>query len=329
MNSIQQAISNVLPRHKRAAKDWLSFNAVCCHHNGETKDAKSRGGMLFTPEGGASYHCFNCGYSTGWRPGLHFGYKMRTLMGWMGMDEGQTQRLVFDAMRDLDQTVIQQEQARSEIKFNPRELPAGTTIREWLNGGLEDQDLNDCKAYIESRGFALDDYHWHWSNEDGYRRRVIIPFTWRGQTVGYTARSIDTNSKMKYINSVDSDFVFNMDAQQWEKKFALVVEGPLDAIALGGVAVMTNEVNDRKAEIIDGLAREIIVIPDRDKSGKKLVDAALEYGWSVAFPEWEPDIKDCADSMRKYGKLYTLRTILATKQDSKLKIQLMRKTHGI
>jgi len=98
---------------------------------------------------------------------------------------------------------------------------------------------------------------------------------------------------------------------------------------VNGLSVLTNEIRDRKAELIDSLGREIIVVPDRDKSGRKLVDAALEYGWSVAFPEWESDIKDCADSMRKYGKLYTIRTILATKQDSKLKIQLMRKKYGI
>jgi hypothetical protein len=329
MNGIQTAISNVLPRHKRAAKGWLSFNAVCCTHNGETPDTRNRGGMLFTAEGGASYHCFNCGFKTTWRPGLHFGYKMRRLMGWMGMDEGTVQRIVLDAMRELDTEIVQQEQARSEIKFDPRELPAGTTIREWLDGGLDDPDLMDAVEYIKSRGFSIDDHPWHWSHEDGFRRRIILPFTWRGNTVGYTARSIDSNSKMKYINSVDSDYVFNMDAQRRDSKFALAMEGPLDAIAVGGVAVLTNEVSERKAEMIDTLGREIIVVPDRDKSGKKLVDAALEYGWSVAFPEWESGIKDCADSMRRYGKLYTLRTILSTKQDSKLKIQLMRREYGV
>lgn len=329
MNSIQQAISNVLPKYKRAAKGWLSFNAVCCTHNGETSDTRNRGGMLFTAEGGASYHCFNCGFKTTWRPGLHFGYKMRKLMSWMGMDEGTVQRIVLDAMRELDTEIVQQEQARSEIKFDPRELPSGTTVREWMDGGLDDPDLMDAIEYVKSRGFSVDDFPWHWSHEDGFRRRIILPFTWRGKTVGYTARSIDTDSKMKYINSVDSNYVFNLDAQKRDSKFALVVEGPLDAIAVGGVAVLTNEVSDSKAEIIDTLGREIIVVPDRDKSGKKLVDAALEYGWSVAFPEWEPDIKDCADSMRRYGKLYTLRTILSTKQDSKLKIQLMRREHGV
>jgi len=330
MNSIQSSIRSVIPtRHRNASKGWISFNAPCCPHNGETQDKKGRGGLLFTPEGGASYHCFNCGFKTTWRPGLHFGYKMRKLMAWLGMEQGTIQRIVLDAMREIDAEIVQQEQIRSEIKFDQRELPAGATMREWMYGGLDDPDLMDAVKYVESRSFSLDDFPWYWSHEAGFRRRLIIPFTWRGKTIGYTARSIDTDSKLKYINSVDSDYVFNMDNQKRDSKFALVVEGPFDAIAVDGVAVMTNEVSERKAEIIDSLGREIIVVPDRDKSGKKLVDAALEYGWSVAFPEWESDVKDCADSLRRYGKLYTLRSILASKQDNKLKIQLMRRDHGI
>jgi DNA primase len=119
-----------------------------------------------------------------------------------------------------------------------------------------------------------------------------------------------------------------MDQQKRDSKFALLSEGPLDAIALGGLAVLTNEVSERKAEIIDTLGKEIIVVPDRDKAGKHLINAALKYGWSVAFPDWQDDIKDIADACLRYGRLYTLRSILATKQSNKLKIELYKKRIG-
>lgn len=331
MQAIQQAIQGALPsRHKRAAKGWLSFNAPCCTHNGETQDKRSRGGMLFTPEGGASYHCFNCGFKASWRPGLHFGYKMRRLMSWMGMDEGQIQRIVFDALRQLDTDIVQQEQAKNEIKFEPRQLPANAAIKDWINNGLEDANLQAVMDYITSRGFTLDDWDWRWSHEDGYNRRVLIPYTWQGTEIGYTARSIDLGKgKTKYIQHVGSDYVFGMDQQRRDSKFALLLEGPFDAIAVNGLAALTNEVSEKKAEIIDSLGREIIVVPDMDKSGGGLVNAALAYGWSVSFPEWQPDVKDAADAMQRYGRLFTLRSILQAKQDSKLKIELMRKRHGI
>jgi hypothetical protein len=42
-------------------------------------------------------------------------------------------------------------------------------------------------------------------------------------------------------------------------------------------------------------------------------------------PDWEDDIKDCADAMKRYGRLYTLFTILESQEDNEIKIQLMKK----
>lgn len=330
MNSVQEAVRSVIPpRHKNAAKGWISFNAPCCTHNGETKDTRSRGGMVFGTDGSIVYHCFNCNFKTGWRPGLHFHLKIRKLVEWMGMDEGLIMRLQFDALRDLDEEVVYQQRIKEEIKFEPRELPADTVGLAQAIQSMN-EDAIAVGNYILDRGFALDDFDWLWSPEEGYNRRLIIPYKWQNQTVGYTARSIDLKTgKGKYIQHIGSDFVFNMDQQKRENKFALVMEGPLDAVPLNGLAVLTNEVSERKAEIIDSLAREIIVVPDRDKSGGMLINAAVEYGWSVAFPEWQDDIKDCADACLRYGRLYTLQSILATKQSSRLKIELLRKRNGI
>lgn len=325
MNAIQEAIKTVIPhKHKAASKGWISFNAPCCTHNGETQDKKSRGGMHFD-NGGVVYHCFNCGFKTGWRPGLHFGLKIRKLMEWLGMDEGLIMRLQFDALRDIDEEAVYQERIKEEIHFDPRDLPEHTLN---LSEAQED-DATSVKNYLNARGFNIDDFNWMWSSADGYNRRVIIPYTWENKIVGYTARSIDLSGKGKYIQHVGSDYVFGMDQQKRDSKFALLSEGPLDAISLGGLAVLTNEVSERKAEIIDTLGKEIIVIPDRDKAGKQLVNAALKYGWSVAFPDWEQDIKDVADACLRYGRLYTLRSVLYTKQSNKLKIELLRKRHGI
>jgi hypothetical protein len=325
MNSIQEAIRSVIPpKRKNAAKGWISFNAPCCIHNGETPDKKGRGGIHFD-NGGVVYHCFNCQFKTGWRPGLHFGLKIRKLMQWMGMDEGLIMRLQFDALRELDEELVYQERIKEEIHFDPRELPENTVC---LSEAQED-DAEDIKKYLVARGFNLDDFDWKWANTEGYNRRLIIPYTWQNEIVGYTARSVDLSGKGKYIQHVGSDYMFGMDQQKRDSKFALVVEGSLDAIPLGGLAILTNEVSDRKAEIIDTLGREIIVVPDKDKAGRHLVDAALKYGWSVAFPDWQDDIKDVADACLRYGRLYTLRSILCTKQSNKLKIELLRKRHGI
>ena len=41
----------------------------------------------------------------------------------------------------------------------------------------------------------------------------MIPYTWQAKTIGYTARSTNSDSRLKYFNQVDSAYVFNVDAQ--------------------------------------------------------------------------------------------------------------------
>lgn len=338
MNSVQQALVSALPaRRKNASKGWISFNAPCCVHNGETPDRRMRGGLLINPDGGFSYHCFNCQYKASWKPGYHLGYRVRRLLSWFGISNDQIQVLVFDAMRQLDQEIVLVERNKKTAEFKPRPLPDDCLpIQEWLQADFgEDRDLkNNLESTVEyliSRGFDLDDYNWHWSpdSKNQINRRVVIPFTWQNQIIGFTARSINPTSKLKYFNSFESDYVFNTDAQTQDRKFVVVVEGPFDAIAVDGVAVLTNDINENKAEIIEGLGKEVIVVPDQDRTGGMLIDSAIKYGWNVSFPLWQNDIKDCAAAMQRYGKLYTLRSILEGKQTSALKIELLRKQHGI
>ena len=69
----------------------------------------------------------------------------------------------------------------------------------------------------------------------------------------------------------------------------------------------------------------VIVCPDRDKSGSNLIDVALENNWMVSFPEWENNIKDCADAVKHYGRLYTLKSVIDSAINNKAKIQVYKK----
>jgi DNA primase len=118
-----------------------------------------------------------------------------------------------------------------------------------------------------------------------------------------------------------------LDGQGWDRQFVIVVEGPFDAISVGGVAVLRNEVNEQQAMLINALQRNVVVVPDRDQSGEQLVTDAVKYGWSVAFPEWpNADVKDVADAVKRYGKIYTMQKIVNS-QATGLKIQLLAKTY--
>ena len=327
---------------KKASKGWISGNAVCCIHNGETPDYRGRGGILESADGGFSYSCFNCGFKTGWRPGWHIGFKLRKFMGWIGIDESAIKLLVFEAFRIRDEVgYVEPDKEEISIEFEAKELPEGAkrikALLTWY--GMSDfentpDDLMAVIDYATDRGLTDTQIaNMYWTEKPINRlvkmnRRLIIPFTWDNEIIGYTARSIDAGAQMKYQNVIDSNFVFNVDAQKPKSKVVLVSEGPMDALSIDGVAILGNAVSETKAEIIERLNREVIVVPDRGDSGQKLVDVALEYGWTVSFPDWaDDDVKDINDAVCQYGKLYTFQHVMKHKYDTRLKIELMRKKY--
>ena len=88
---------------------------------------------------------------------------------------------------------------------------------------------------------------------------------------------------------------------------------------------MTNEPNDAQIARLTALNKEIIVVPDKDRPGAKMLKSAITNGWSASLPPWGDDIKDVADAVKKYGRLYVLATILHYKVSGEIKINLMKK----
>jgi DNA primase len=116
-----------------------------------------------------------------------------------------------------------------------------------------------------------------------------------------------------------------VDNQPAEHKYVFVVEGPFDAISVDGVALLTNEISDQQARIINNIGKEVIVIPDQDKAGTILIDQAKELGWSIAFPTWNDTVKDCADAVLKYGKLFVVVDAIKTATSNPAKIEIEKR----
>lgn len=323
MNLIQAAVQTFLPGKRKATPSgWTSFNAVCCHHRGEKADNRKRGGVLFK-EDGFQYHCFNCNFKAGWSPGRLLSKNTKDLFRWMGMPDDEINKLNLEALRSKEDAVVVKTPV---INFNlePRLLPKDSKpILEWLEED-PNEDLIACADYIISRGMELDWYNWHWSPENGYRDRVLIPFYHNDEIVGWTGRKIK-EGKPKYLTDAQPGYVFNVDRQQDDRQFVLVVEGQFDAIAVDGAAIMHNEPNATQVARLKALGKEIIVVPDRDKPGAKLIECALANEWAVSMPPWQSDVKDCADAVKRYGRLYTLLSILNYKETNEIKIQLLKK----
>jgi DNA primase len=159
----------------------------------------------------------------------------------------------------------------------------------------------------------------HW-----VRPFVLVPFTFENTVVGWSARFLD-NKAPKFINHSQPGYVFGTDLQKPDWQHVLVMEGLFDALSIDGLAVMHNTISDSQARLIRSLGKEVTVVPDQDKAGLELIERAVELGWAVSIPNWEPGIKDVNDAVIKYGKLGTLLTILEARETSKIKIEIRKK----
>lgn len=318
MNLIIDTVQTHLPyRRKTTPSGWVSFNAVCCHHNGTTADTRQRGGIMINE--GVSYHCFNCGFKASWQPGRKISAKFKKLLNWLNVGDDLITKCSLEALR------IEEDSTYSSTKnliptFIDKALPLGAEPITSLVDNPPDE-LVPVLEYLMSRQLYLEDYNFYWTPEEGFQNRLIIPFFYQGRIVGYTARKI-TDGKPKYISEQQPGYVFNLDRQTADRELVIVTEGPIDAICIDGVAVMSAEIGSVQSMLINQLQRQVVVLPDRDAAGQKLAEQALEYGWSVSFPEWEPGIKDVNEAVNRYGRLYTLYSIINSIERTDLKIQL-------
>ena len=326
MTLVVDKFRTLLPsRAKSSPSGWTSFNAPCCGHRGHSPDTRKRGGIRFDGDG-VVFNCFNCKFSTGWQPGSPFGEKMKTLSRWLGANDDDIKQMIFESLK-TESSEYQPEPSQTKIEFTDKPLPDNAMpLHVWLDKKDADADkfLSPVIEYIISRGFDPLSDDFYWSPAAGYESRVIVPFKWQGRIVGNTARKI-TEGRPKYLSDQHPHFVFNVDAQKEEQKYAFVCEGPLDALSIGGMALLTNEIADQQSRIINNLGHEVIVIPDQDQAGLILFDRAAELDWAVAMPTWEDDVKDVADAVQRYGKLFVIVDAIQTAQRGAIKINMAKK----
>ncbi len=308
--------SHLPPKRKKTPSGWTSFNAPCCHHNGETQDNRARGGIMYQGDGAVQYHCFNCGFKANFTPGRYLSNRFRKLLTWLNVSSSEIGKLSMQAMRLTQEITPESKTTKVEdIDFKYQPLP---------KDAQPITTQQPCIDYLASRGFSTtDDFKFYYSPT--MKTRVIVPIHWQHKPIGFVARGMSTDIKPKYYAQVQPGSLFNLDAQHWSRKFVILVEGVFDAIMLDAVAILGSEINAKQKQQIDALNRKVIIVPDRDRAGSKLIDQACDWGWSVSMPPWHDGIKDVNNAVLKYGKVLTMQAILNHTNDTKTKIKVKEK----
>jgi hypothetical protein len=302
-------------KRKQTASGWISFNAPCCIHRGDTQDRRSRGGLKPTADGSWSYHCFNCGYTASFILGRNITFKARRLLEWLNVPAEEIERINLESLkqRSIEGLLGERQQVADRlaaIEFEDKDLPADT------------QTLNPrAVEYLTTRRIPMD-YPFLYKTMP--RPGIVIPFTYDNQVVGHTTRFLDDRTP-RYIQDIQPGYVFGTDLQRPNWQSAIVCEGVFDALSINGLAVLHAEINDAQVRVIRNLARDVVVVPDQDEAGMRLVDRAVELGWAVSMPEWPAGCKDINDAVICMGRLATLLTIMQAKETSRIKIELRKK----
>lgn len=326
MHPILQYIYDILPVDKQQRSNgWIYFNAPCCVQFGERPDTKHRGNIIFTDDS-FIYQCFNCKFKCGFHLGQYFSKNTYNLLKEL-CSPNQLKELLnmvkkYNEENDDGNTITDKP---VRIKREIRPLPNNyKPIIESLNKNEKSKTLDKILSYINNRNPNLlkwKDLYW----AEG-QNNFLIPCYEYGNVVGYSLRLLDDNSPHKYLHYVPNGFVYNFDNLLKNRKYEIIVEGELDADSINCISILSNQfTNERLKKILQySYDKEIILLPDRDMAGKKMVEQLLEQDlpFSVSFPNWDRGIKDCFDAVKKYGRLYTLYSIISSIERDRTKIKL-------
>ncbi len=337
---LKQSIDSHLVGLRHTPNGWRTRNCPMCIHRGERPDTRGRFGIIYEGDN-IGIHCFNCGYSTKWQPGWTLSKDLVKLLEVIGVPQSDIDRLKFEAYREKHSI---QPRGKATLtgnittKWTAKEfLPDCYTLEQWIQAGCDDKDFTQVLNYVASRNLlnehTAQQFYWTPTKEYFYNKRLIIPYTYRGQIVGWTGRYTSENrdkSVPKYYGERPPSFIYNLDAQQdFDRKYTIICEGVIDAIITDGVALLHDDINEHQIAILNQLPTTKILCPDRDKAGNHLVELAAKLKWQVAFPNWGRSLrggpmKDAGEAYERYGTLLTVQSILHSAVSDKFTIEFNR-----
>lgn len=308
-DAVTQLLLKHLPSSAKKTRTGYKFNCPMCRQQGEVRDDTKQRGGLKTEMDGFVYNCFNCKFSTGYSEGNKITKKCISLLKTLGADITE----IPISIRLGGTTTRRQRSVTIPSEYREVKLPNDSRpILDLIQEGFTDTNFDKVVEYMSvETPFLMFNSNIMWSpvSASNINQRFIIPFFWNNKIVGWTARYFEKKPPSgvpKYMMDRPENYIYNMDNLNNDSDTAIVVEGPLDAESIGGYALMNNVINDVEAEMLHRSRKKIIVVPDMESTGLRMVQDAGKYGFCISLPSWPKNIKDSAQCVKEYGRLFTL-----------------------
>lgn len=283
------------------------FRTLKC---GVCSDHSPRAGFKFE-SGFVIYNCFNCGAKAVYEEySGKFNKNTRAILEAFGISRSELDDLAggifFNADTESREITLSDLQKPNFVTAEVA-LPPST----YLLGNDDHYELQiPILEYLEHRQIDPIKNGLMYSLAPKYLRRAIIPFTRDDKIIYWQARSID-DVKQRYLNcTITKEAVMYGYNQlyKWDTSPLFVTEGVFDAMQCGGVCILGSVLNRTKIELLQRSKRRLIFVIDRDENGHALGKMALANNWEITFVDVNAD--DIADSINKFGKIYTAYSLM-------------------
>lgn len=288
---------------KESATGFRVLRCPCCNDYSERAGFKMDGEVV-------GYSCFNCGRKARYEEGSgRLSRNFKEILDAFGISKEEMDQVTgssfFNKSTESKEITLESLKPQvslytPEVDLPPKSYPLGVAHNEDLQEPLIEYLLNRRLDPLKLNA--------HFSVDSKWLNRVILPCMREGKIIYWQARTI-LNVKPRYLSSgLNKDAVLWGYDELWRNQDQplFVTEGIADAASVDGVALLGSTLSEAKLEVLNRCRRRKIVVVDPDENGRALANLALQHGWEITFPPAE----DANKSVIKYGKLYTLWTLM-------------------
>jgi len=318
---LDDIIKQYVTLQKPSGKGWCAVRCAVC--NDHTRKGL-RGAFLFTTDE-VVYKCWNCSTACKYSRTEHdhMPNKMRKVLDAFGVPESEWKQCILSSPGFiLGVSAANKNTKEAKKDIIPSEIPLPDDFYFLKDAPDTDEMAREIKDYlITERNIDPDVYPFmllknkHTKRFNKWLGRVIIPIYKDNKLIFYQGRAAyDAVRKYEMPAYPKEKVIFGFDKLfEYTEKPLLIVEGIFDAFAIDGVAILGNTISEYQIEWLNMSKREKIFIPDRMGDGILPARQALEYGWCIATPDIGTKCKDMDDAVKKYGKLFVIKSIMDTK----------------
>lgn len=291
-------ISSRLQKFKKVKEGLYNFRCFYCGDSQKNKN-KTRG-YIYKLKNDYNYKCHNCGVSKSFPSVLK------------DLDSTLYDQYVMERYKN-GRTGKRSNVAAPKIKFEKPNFAnkQNNKIKKLNLPTISELDENNyARKYLENRKIPkkfFDELYFcekfkEWTNEqkhtfdnlDNDESRIIIPLINNGKVFGFQGRSLNKNSKVKYITIIldeNHPKIYGLDKADYGKT-VYVVEGPIDSMFLENSIAMVGADIDYMF-FNTNFETNFVMVYDNEKRNKQIVNR-MEKAIDSKFPIviWPSDITE-------------------------------------